>query len=321
LSAIATTHETFIARLAGELLESIPLGLRRVLSGPMNLIRIGEREATLSPRRLHGRPVMLEVAPSLVLRTRLTVPAAGRRDLPFAVELLVGAETPFAANEVLTDVRFVRSLPETGELAFEIRLIPRKKIISALAQFRFKPSQVSAIAVREDPRPFSVAGLAATRRLFLRPQLGWLAPLVISLGALTAWMYFESASWTETISWLEQEVDAELTNLRATLAALEERDAGAERERAVREAFASAPSAFSVLHAMRANLPVDTFVTRAQMQAGEFRFSVETPNALSDVKTLQAGLGEHDVRVEGSVVDMPNGLQATVFLLTSRVQP
>jgi hypothetical protein len=284
-------------------------------------LRIGEREATLSSGWLRGRPVVIEVVPSLVLTKRLTIPAAGRRDLPFAVKLLIEAETPFGANEVLADVSLARSLPETGELAFEVRLIPRQRVMDALAEVRLKPSQVRGIAVSEDPRPLGIAGLAAARRTLFHTQLGWLTPLVIGVGALVVWMYLETESKRVLIAALEQKIAAELTTLRAQLHELDERDAGAEQQRTVHEAFAATPSSFAVLSSLRANLPDSAYVNRVQMQAGEFRFAVTTPDALRDVKALQEGLIDFDARIEGSVVDMPDGLQATSFLITPRVRP
>lgn len=321
MSPIAITHESALLRLAAEVRRAVPAKWGQLWRGPLNVIRIDERGAVLSAKRRRDRPTVLEIAPPLVLSKRLVIPAAGRRDLPFAVELLIGQDTPFAVGEVLADVRLFRSLPETGELAFDVRLIPRRKVVEALAQFRIKPSRVQAISIVGDSRPFGTAGLMRRAEFPLGSQWGWLVPVAITVFAGAAWIQQELGSRRAVVLALEERTAAELVTLRTTRRKLDELNAGDESQRTVREAFEGSASTFALLHAIRATLPVTTTVTRVQLQAGEFRFFVTTPDALQDIKALQEKLGDYEARIDGSVVDAAGGSQSTVFLLTQRSGP
>ena len=99
----------------------------------------------------------LRLAPGLVLRKKIALPLAARRNLAQVLAFEMGRETPFEDGEVLWDYTVLQQNRTSQRMEVEVAFVPRAQIAEVIEPLRAAGGEVSALEVEAPGRTYRMA--------------------------------------------------------------------------------------------------------------------------------------------------------------------
>lgn len=111
----------------------------------------------LAELRAHKLRFALRLAPGLVLRKKIALPLAARRNLAQVLAFEMGRETPFEDGEVLWDYAVLQQNRATQRMDVEVAFVPRAQIAEVIEILRAAGGEVWALEVEAPGRTYRMA--------------------------------------------------------------------------------------------------------------------------------------------------------------------
>jgi hypothetical protein len=313
--ALVVADQTAVTRALRWMQSAMPTLLQRLIFSTPQVVRFPGGQKPVS-----GRSVCLALDSGLVLRRRLTLPKRAKRHLGGAVRLLVETETPFSTGELLLHADQLEAAPAAGDIAYELRMVPRAMLHEASRELGIAPGRIVRITeFGADERVDFFAAAFPSRRIVRWSPVLPLLLLIASGGALA----FQVLDGQRTqIAAVETAAAATLSELRSVAKKIEMLRGGMAGELAVTQALESSPSAYSTLQEVRKLLPADAQLVRLQLQHGELRLALKARDvlAISQLLAEPSTSPPWSSKIEGAItVDAGSGLEQATILL--RVTP
>lgn len=247
----------------------------------------------------------VELAEDTLLRRTLVLPRLAEEEVRQAVELDVGAASPFPEDEVVWGYEVQRG----EQTRVDIALTSRKLIDKQLEALRPRIGDLSPEVWAGGERPFVIPGfgeagrLARARRMRLA-LFGLLALTALVLGALAV---------TPTLQLRQRALEASNRNeelVRAVRPQARMRDELArlgEQVRLLNRASEQRQDVVALIDQITRQLPDDTTLTRLEITGSAVRIIGQSENAAQLLQTLGANPAFRDVRAPAGIAKAPAG--------------
>lgn len=315
MTSMVIADRSFHSELLRSLRRALPDTVRRLIQGPAE--RVVLADAPKGRRQRPFQPIDVVVNSDLVLRRRIIVPMKARKEVSHAINLFIQTETPFAPGEVLVHALEDAVRPSDHQVAYAVRLLPRKALQQALTAHKVEKRRIERVIVADAVEvDFAPALFPARRYTRWLPAL----PAVLIVASLVLLGADELSLRSQRVVELETEVAQTLGRVKALTADMEAMRQQASGTAAVLALLSETPSAFSALELVRQLLPTTSELLRVEIRGSETRLAVRSSNALADVQRLSGVPATWASSIEGAITaDPTSGLEMATILLRPRI--